>query len=347
MIRGTFPQMLATKALNVSRSTRLLSRPFLLQSLPPKQVSLTFPPGISANWKQRECWWGSSRVLSSRMVGFTPRANVRQNPEAGWQKGAESKSHRAQEEGREGVWARALATQKLILWTECLQAKRTTVKSRFPPKPAESRQNASKSRHIPPIPPSESPAESRRDYSFARGAHRQIQSSAHLEGSVRFQGDPWTRRDLHSAPLFTPFVGSTKMCSSQWNPKYGWKGTITTHFALIALVDWQYWLDSTLRKLFVHPKYGWNGTVSRVFPLIALVALGAFFHSTIRNSRITFHHFILSEFFLVIISSWFTSKNSGRIISRNLSDLHLLPHLFFASDICNNYIRKLWGNYFA
>ena len=30
----------------------------------------------------------------------------------------------------------------------------------------------------------------------------------------------------------------------------------------------------------MHPKYGWNGTVSRVFPLIALIALGAFFHST-------------------------------------------------------------------
>ena len=42
---------------------------------------------------------------------------------------------------------------------------------------------------------------------------------------------------------------------------------------------------------------------------------------------ITFHHFIFRELFLVIISSWLTSKNSGRIISRNLSDLHLLPHL--------------------
>ena len=30
----------------------------------------------------------------------------------------------------------------------------------------------------------------------------------------------------------------------------------------------------------MHPRYGWNGTVSRVFPLIALIALGAFFHST-------------------------------------------------------------------
>ena len=48
---------------------------------------------------------------------------------------------------------------------------------------------------------------------------------------------------------------------------------------------------------------------------------------TIGNSRITFHHFIFRELFLVIISSWLTSKKSGRIISRNLSDLHLWPHL--------------------
>ena len=26
----------------------------------------------------------------------------------------------------------------------------------------------------------------------------------------------------------------------QWNLKYGWKGTVTTRFALIALVAWQY-----------------------------------------------------------------------------------------------------------
>ena len=49
---------------------------------------------------------------------------------------------------------------------------------------------------------------------------------------------------------------------------------------------------------------------------------------TIENSRIRFHHFILRQLFLVIISSWLTSKKSGgRITSRNLSDLHLLPHL--------------------
>ena len=48
---------------------------------------------------------------------------------------------------------------------------------------------------------------------------------------------------------------------------------------------------------------------------------------TIGISRIRFHHFIFRELFLVIVSSWLTSKHSGRIISRNLSDLHLLPHL--------------------
>ena len=44
------------------------------------------------------------------------------------------------------------------------------------------------------------------------------------------------------------------------------------------------------------------------------------------NSRIAFHHFF-RELFLVILSSWFTSNISGRLISRNLLDLHLLPHL--------------------
>ena len=37
-------------------------------------------------------------------------------------------------------------------------------------------------------------------------------------------------------------------------PKYGCKGTVKTCFALIALVAWKYWFDSTLRKLSVHPK---------------------------------------------------------------------------------------------
>ena len=54
---------------------------------------------------------------------------------------------------------------------------------------------------------------------------------------------------------------------------------------------------------------------------------------TIGNSRITFHHFIFRDLFLVIISSWFTSKYSGRFISRNLSDLHLLPHLLGVTAI--------------
>ena len=53
------------------------------------------------------------------------------------------------------------------------------------------------------------------------------------------------------------FFGRFSSCGVfQWNPKYGCKGTVTTRFALIALVAWQYSLDSTLRKLFVHPKYG-------------------------------------------------------------------------------------------
>ena len=28
--------------------------------------------------------------------------------------------------------------------------------------------------------------------------------------------------------------------NTQWNPKYGCTGTVTTHFALIALVAWKY-----------------------------------------------------------------------------------------------------------
>ena len=34
-----------------------------------------------------------------------------------------------------------------------------------------------------------------------------------------------------------PFLTSPE---NQWNPKYGCKGTVTTRFALIALVAWQY-----------------------------------------------------------------------------------------------------------
>ena len=44
--------------------------------------------------------------------------------------------------------------------------------------------------------------------------------------------------------------------ATKWNCKYGCKGTVTTRFALIALVAWQYSFDSTLRKLSVHPQYG-------------------------------------------------------------------------------------------
>ena len=64
---------------------------------------------------------------------------------------------------------------------------------------------------------------------------------------------------------------------------------------------------------------------------------------TIGNSRITFHHFIFRELLLVIISSWFTSKNSGRIISRNLSDLRLLLHLpRHTQSLHQKILRKLF-----
>ena len=54
-------------------------------------------------------------------------------------------------------------------------------------------------------------------------------------------------------------------------PKVRLQGTVTAHFALIALVVWQYCQGSFLCT---------QSTVSRAFPLIALIALGAFFHST-------------------------------------------------------------------
>ena len=80
-------------------------------------------------------------------------------------------------------------------------------------------------------------------------------------------------------------VEKQKNAIDQWNPKYGFKGTVTACFALIALVTWKCWLNSTLRKLSVHPKHSRIGTVSigtvsRAFPLIALIAQVAFFHST-------------------------------------------------------------------
>ena len=36
--------------------------------------------------------------------------------------------------------------------------------------------------------------------------------------------------------------------ADQWNPKYGCKGTVTTRFALIALVAWQYSFDSAPKE---------------------------------------------------------------------------------------------------
>ena len=45
---------------------------------------------------------------------------------------------------------------------------------------------------------------------------------------------------------------------SQWNPKYGCRGTQTARFALIVFVAWKRLADSTLGKLLVHPEYGWN-----------------------------------------------------------------------------------------
>ena len=85
-----------------------------------------------------------------------------------------------------------------------------TVKSWFPPKPAESHQippYSAKSRHPNP----------RRDCSFARGAYRQIPSSTPLEGSVRFleihkREGIWTHRGFAkgvagtvSLPIFSVF----------------------------------------------------------------------------------------------------------------------------------------------
>ena len=45
----------------------------------------------------------------------------------------------------------------------------------------------------------------------------------------------------------------------------------------LEILVWQYFEEA-----FCAPKYGWSGTVSRAFPLIALIALlGAFFRSTL------------------------------------------------------------------
>ena len=45
---------------------------------------------------------------------------------------------------------------------------------------------------------------------------------------------------------------------SQWDPKYGCRGTVTARFALIAFVAWKRLAASTLGKLMVHPEYGWK-----------------------------------------------------------------------------------------
>ena len=64
--------------------------------------------------------------------------------------------------------------------------------------------------------------------------------------------------ELFSRPLRQFCVKCVRVRSLEalWNPKYGCRNTVTTCFALIALVAWQYLFDSTLRKLCVHPKYG-------------------------------------------------------------------------------------------
>ena len=58
----------------------------------------------------------------------------------------------------------------------------------------------------------------------------------------------------------------------------------------------------------MHPKYGWNGTVSREFLLIALIALVAFFHSTPGSAHNSFlrNHF-LELFFGNSVSAYFPS----------------------------------------
>ena len=76
------------------------------------------------------------------------------------------------------------------------------------------------------------------------------------------------------------------LSSFQRNPKYSGKGTVTTCFALIGLVAWKPWFDTTRRKLSVHsaPKarLKWQ-------PLTALIALGAFFHSTPGVAQVCSH----------------------------------------------------------
>ena len=52
-------------------------------------------------------------------------------------------------------------------------------------------------------------------------------------------------------------VDGTLLVHTQWDPKYGCRGTVTvTRFVLIAFVAWKRLADSTLGKLLVHPEYG-------------------------------------------------------------------------------------------
>ena len=83
------------------------------------------------------------------------------------------------------------------------------------------------------------------------------------------------------------FLSLNCLTITHWNPKYGCRSTATACFALIALVAWKRWCDSTLRKLYVHPKYGWrNSMVSRVFPLIALIVLSTSFNSALGAAQL-------------------------------------------------------------
>ena len=78
---------------------------------------------------------------------------------------------------------------------------------------------------------------------------------------TRAQSDDFVGAEFNAVQRFEDslqrqYDGQLRSHVNQWNPKYGWKGTVTTRFALIALVAWQYSFDSFLRKLFAHPKYG-------------------------------------------------------------------------------------------
>ena len=65
---------------------------------------------------------------------------------------------------------------------------------------------------------------------------------------------------------------------------------------------------------------------------------------TIGNSRITFHHFSFRELFLVIVSSWLTSKNLAELF---LVICRICISWLTSDNIRNHYIRKFWGNCFS